>query len=110
MASWGGGGGVWPVIGGRGHVDLLPLFAEAHANCIILDGEDQKRVDFMIKSFSKSKYATNKATYLSWAKYFNEGGKGSNSLFQVKTFLAYWLSYFVLPFSTEHELHNYVFQ
>lgn len=57
----------------------LPLFGEAHATRIMLDGGDQKRVDFLLKSLSKSKHSTNQATYLSRVKYFDEGGEGTKA-------------------------------
>lgn len=88
---------------------LLPLFGEAHATSIILDGEDQKRVDFLTRSLSKPKYSTNKATYLPWGKYFDEGGEGSNSAFQVEAFLDYLLSYFVFPSSPKDGINSFVF-
>lgn len=42
----------------------LPLFGEARATGLTLSGEDKKKVEFLIKSLSSSKYSTNKATYL----------------------------------------------
>lgn len=51
----------------------LLLFSEAHAITLTLDGEGQKRLDFLNKSISDSKYATNKATDFSCAKFFEEG-------------------------------------
>lgn len=86
----------------------LSLFGKAHATGLFLDREDHKQVDFLTKFMSKSKYSNNKSTYLSCAKYFDEGGEGNNSPFQVEAFLAYWLPYFFLS-SPEDGLHNYVF-
>lgn len=63
---------------------------------------------FFNKSLSDSKYVTNKATYISWAKFFEEG-KGRNSKYQVEVLLAYWLFYYVFPSSLEDGLHNYFF-
>lgn len=42
-------------------------------------------------------------------KYFNKGGEGNNSLFQVEAFLAYWLSYFVFLSSPKDGINSYVF-
>lgn len=53
----------------------LSLFGEAHFTGVNVKGEDQKKVDYLTKSLSSSKYLTNKAPYLSWAKYFDEGDK-----------------------------------
>lgn len=74
----------------------LPLVRQPHATNLSPVREDNKRIKFLTKSLLKSKYSTNKvAIYLSWAKYFDECGEGSNSPYQVKALLAYWLSYFV---------------
>lgn len=62
LASWGEFG---PSLEDVDMLTSLPLFNGAHATSIILEGEEQKRVDFFTKSFSMSKYSTNKATYLS---------------------------------------------
>lgn len=56
----------------------LALFDEAHATRVTLQGEDQNKVEYLTKSPLSSKYATNKATYLSLVKYFDEGN-GRNS-------------------------------
>lgn len=61
----------------------LSLFSKAYATGLFLDGEDKKRVYFLTKSMSKSKYSINKAIYLSWVDYFDGGGEGSNNSFQV---------------------------
>lgn len=66
---------------------LLPLFGEAHAIGVALSEEDQKKVELLNKSLSSSKYLSNKTTYLSWVKYFDEG-VGRNSQFQIEAFLA----------------------
>lgn len=75
---------------------LLPLFGEVHATRVTLSREDQKSLEFLNKSLSSSKYSTNKPTYLSWMKSFEEGGGGTDSS---KSRLAYWLSYFVFSSS-----------
>lgn len=41
-----------------------------------MNGEDQKKVEYLTKSLSSSKYSTNNA-YLSWVKYSNEGDRNS---------------------------------
>lgn len=41
-------------------------------------GRTRKRIDALIFFLSKLKYSTNKATYLSWLKYFDDG-TGMNS-------------------------------
>lgn len=69
-----------------GNLTLLPLFGEAHAIGVTLQGEDQKRLDFFNKSLLMQ--STNKATYLSWATFFAKG-QGRNSKDRVETFLAY---------------------
>lgn len=61
----------------------LSLFDEAYAIRVTLRGEDQKKVEFLTKSLSISKYSTNKATYLSWVKYF-DNGEGKNSQFSLR--------------------------
>lgn len=73
----------------------LPLFIYAHAMRVTLEGKDQRMLDFLNKVLCDSKYSTNKDTYLSWVKIFNER-KGRNNKLQVKALLGYWLSYFVL--------------
>lgn len=83
----------------------LRLFGEAHTIGIILKEEDQKKVEYLTKSLSSSKYSTNKATYLSWVKYFDYG-EGRDSKFQLEAFLAYWLSYFVFRSPPEGGLHS----
>lgn len=72
----------------------LPLFGESYAIGITLKIEDQEKVEYLTKSISSSKYPSNKVTCLSWVKYFDEDD-GRNSYFQLKTFLAYCVSYFV---------------
>lgn len=37
--------------------------------------EYQKKVEYLTKSLSGSKYSTNKAIYLSWVKYVNDDDK-----------------------------------
>lgn len=59
-----------------------------------LEGEDQKRLDFLSKALSDLRYSANKATYLPWAKFF-EKGEWRNIKYQVEPLLAYWLSYFL---------------
>lgn len=66
----------------------LPLFGEIHATRVTLKEEDWKKVEFLTKSLSCSKYSTNKATYLSWVKYIDEGD-GRNSQFQLEAFMTY---------------------
>lgn len=53
----------------------LPFFGVAHATGGTLKEKDQKKVDYLTKSSSSSKYSTNKTTYLLWAKYFSEGDR-----------------------------------
>lgn len=49
----------------------LPIFNKAQvANFTIFEGENKKRVDARISFLSTLKYSTNKATYLSWVKYY----------------------------------------
>lgn len=86
----------------------LPLFGETHATGKPLSEDNQKRVEFLSKSLSSSKYLTNKATYLSWVKFFEEDG-GRNSQFRIEALLVYWLSLFVFPSPLEDGLQNYVF-
>lgn len=59
-------GGVNPSLEDVVVLTSLPLFDGAHAIGVTLEGEDQKRVNFLNKAFSDSRYAANKATYLSW--------------------------------------------
>lgn len=56
----------------------LPLFDEAHSTRVTLSGIDRKRVEFLSKSLSSSKYSTNKATYLLWVKFFDEVARRNN--------------------------------
>lgn len=76
MVSW---GEFSPPLEDVAMLTSLLLFGEAHAISLYPNGEDKKRIGFLTKSLSKSKYSTNKTTYLSWAKYFDEGEEGSNS-------------------------------
>lgn len=48
----------------------LSLFGEAYVTGATLSGGEENRVEFLCKSLWSSKYLTNKATYLSWAKFF----------------------------------------
>lgn len=50
-------GRVWPVVGGHGSVDIAVFVWLAHSIQVALEGEDQKRLDFLNKSLSSSKYA-----------------------------------------------------
>lgn len=56
----------------------LAMFDEAHAASFYLDVEDKKRIEALKTSLSNSKYSTNKAAYLSWAKFFKEGDGMNN--------------------------------
>lgn len=71
----------------------LPMFGEAQVASLYLDGEDKKWIEALKNSLSKSKHLTNKAMYLLWARYFDEGD-GMNSPYQVDAFLA--ISYRIL--------------
>lgn len=51
---------------------LTSLVGEAHVASLYPDEEDKKRIDALKTSLSNSKYSTNKASYMSWAKYFEE--------------------------------------
>lgn len=50
----------------------LALVREAFVTGLYPDGEDKKRIEALKTSMSKSKYSTNKATYLLWVKYLDE--------------------------------------
>lgn len=74
---------------------FLQLVSDAQAIGMTLEGEDKKRLDFLNKSLFDSSYAANKSTYLSWAKFFEEG-EGRNKI-SGRGSLGYWLSYFLFP-------------
>lgn len=99
LASW---GGFFLALEDVAMLTSLPLFDEAHATGVMLKGEDQKKADYLTKSLSSSNHSTNKATYLSWVKYFNEGD-GRYSPFQFELFS------FFFPSPPEDGLDNYVF-
>lgn len=55
----------------------LPLFGNFNV-VDALDNEGEKLVEKLHASVAKFKYSSNKATYLSWVKYFKYGS-GKNS-------------------------------
>lgn len=89
-------------------MSLLVFGEDRVTNFKIAKGQNKKRLDAMTSFLSKSKYSTNKTTYLSWVKYFTEGSR-INSPHQLDAFLAYWLNYFMLPSSPEDGMHPFVF-
>lgn len=60
---------------------------------VVLEGETLKKLDFLDKALSNSRYYVNKVTYLSWIQHFKKGGKTSK--YQVEVLLINWLTYFV---------------
>lgn len=74
---------------------------------IVPKGVDEKKMESKSSS-DESKYYANKGTCLSWAHYF-ESGVGDTKKYQVKSMLAYRLSYLVFPYSPEDGLNNFVF-
>lgn len=87
----------------------LPIFGTAHiANLVVSEGKNKKGIDAMTYFLSKSKYGSDKSTYLSWLKCFIESAK-QNSPFQLDTFLAYWLNYFVFPSPPGNGMHPFIF-
>lgn len=82
----------------------MPMFGKAHIASLYLDGEDKNRINALNTSLLKSKYLTNKTTYL----LFRPGGRDEQSI-RFDAFLAYWLSYFVFPRLFEDGLHIFVF-
>lgn len=66
----------------------VPLVGDSHAIGMTLKGDDQKRLPSLNKSLSDSMYASTKATYMSWAKFFEED-EGRNNRYQVEDLLAY---------------------
>lgn len=73
-----------------------------------MDNEGQKLVKELQASLSKSKYSFNKATYLSWVKYFKDDA-GKDSLCQLAAFLTYWLSFFVFLSPPEDGINSFIF-
>lgn len=71
----------------------LPLFGNFHV-VDALDVEGENLVEELQDSMAKSKYISNKRTYLSWLKYFKDR-VGKNSTCQLAAIFAYWLSYFI---------------
>lgn len=69
----------------------LPLLGNFHV-VDALDAEGERLVEELYTAMVKSKYSSNKATYLSWVKYFKDG-MGKESPCQLAAFFAYWLSY-----------------
>lgn len=57
---------------------------------------------------SKSKYPSDKATYLCWVRYFKDGVE-KNSMCQLATFLAHWISFFVFLSLPEDALNSFIF-
>lgn len=96
-----------PVVGGRGNLTGLLMFGNVHV-VDFLDEEGKARVEELQALMSRSKYATNKMTYLSWVKYFYEGAR-RNSPYLLDALLAYWLSYFIFPSPPEDGVNNFVF-
>lgn len=47
----------------------LPLFGDTHVIGVVLEGVDKKKLDFLNKVLSDSRYFANKATNLFWTKY-----------------------------------------
>lgn len=93
-------GGTRLVVGECDGAEISATIGEAYIASLYSNGEDKKRIDALKTSLSMLKYSTNKVTYLSWVKYFDEG-EGMRSPYQVDPFLAYWLSYFVFLCSLE---------
>lgn len=69
MESWGEFG---PLLEQAILTSLL-LSEDAQPIRVTLEGEDWKRLHILSKPLSDSRYAANKTTYLSWAKFFEEG-------------------------------------
>lgn len=53
-------------------LNSLPLFRDAKPMGVTLREEDQKRLDFLNKALSDSRYFANKVTYLSLVKFSEE--------------------------------------
>lgn len=53
-----------------------------------LDVEGERLVEELHASMAKSKYSSNKVTYLSWVRYFKDG-MGKDSPCQLAAFFAY---------------------
>lgn len=66
----------------------VPFFGEAHATGITLKEKDQNKLEYLTKSLSSSKYPANKATYLSWMKYFDEDDRKDSQFQLVPSLLA----------------------
>lgn len=78
------------VVRSRGDAEWFVVFGSVHA-VDALDEEERRQVEELQTLLAKSKYISNKATYLSWIKDFKDGAE-KNILCQVVAFLAYWLS------------------
>lgn len=74
----------------------LPLFGDADGMELTLEADDQKRLEFLHKALSDSRNSANKATYLSWVKFFKDG-EGRHIKFQVEAPMAYLLLFFLFP-------------
>lgn len=74
----------------------LSLFGEAHAIDLTLNGEDQKRLSILNKSLSEPRYASNKSTHLSQAKFQKKGREEIESTMQ-RLFWPAWRSSFFFP-------------
>lgn len=70
VAAWGEFG---PPLEDVAMLTSLPMFGEAHAASLYPDYIDKKRIKALQTTLSKTKYSINKATYLLWVKYFDEG-------------------------------------
>lgn len=85
----------------------LPLLGNFHV-VDALDAEGERLVEELYTAMVKSKYTSNKATYLSWVKYFKDG-MGKESPCQLAAFFAYWLSYLAFLSPPEDALNSFVF-
>lgn len=87
----------------------LPVLDDTHvARVTVAEGESKERIVALTAFLSKSKYSTNKGTYLSRTKYFKKG-LGQNSPHQLDAYLAYWLNYFMFPSLPEDGMHSFLF-
>lgn len=69
---------------------------------IVLEGEVQVRLKYLTTAMAAST-STGKSAYTTWLRFFYEGD-GSQSEFMDEAFLAYWLSWYVLPSGPEERL------
>lgn len=91
----------------------LPMFGEVKVSSFLdilkksFDEADKKELEMLNMAIPRSK-SSKKSTYASLARYLDFRMEIGNDI-EFEAMLAYWLSWYVLPSSSEGDLNPYVF-